>query len=173
VDEQQMLSAMNLNLLQIRTSGTSEAGIINSNETPDSKKRAACSKRSLPMTILAANSWLRRAVIAPVAGLVAALALLEFDDFLVAQGIPKEGTYLDEILMGLIVAAIAVGLDVYHENRLARVHQAAQLMGQLNHHIRNSLQAIVFSSSIAGDSACQDAIRVSIDRIEWALAKIS
>jgi hypothetical protein len=38
-------------------------------------------------------TWLRRGVIAPVAGLFAALRLLKIDDFPVTRGISKEGTY--------------------------------------------------------------------------------
>ena len=123
------------------------------------------------MAIWPANPWFRRGVIALVAGIGAALALFEMDDFLVEHGVPKEGTYLDEILIGVLVAVMAVGLDIYYHIRVTRVRQAAQLMGQLDHHIRNSLQAIVFSCSVAGDSAALDAIRTAVARIEWALTK--
>jgi hypothetical protein len=123
------------------------------------------------MAIWPANPWFRRTVIAAVAGLCAAVGLLKFDGFLVAHGAPKEGTYLDDILIGLLVGAFAVGLDLYHHLRVTRVRQAAVLMGQLDHHIRNSLQAIVLSSSMPQHSASQDAVRAAVGRIEWALAK--
>ena len=123
------------------------------------------------MAIWPANPWLRRGVIAPIAGLFAALGLFEIDNFLVTRGIPKEGTYLDEIFIGVLVAAMSVGLDFYYHIKVTRVRQAAVLMSQLDHHIRNSLQAIVFSCSVAGDSAALDAIRTAVARIEWALTK--
>jgi hypothetical protein len=123
------------------------------------------------MAIWPANPWLRRGVIAPVAGLFAALGLFEIDNFLVTRGIPKEGTYLDEILIGVLVAAMSVGLDFYYHIKVTRVRQAAVLMSQLDHHIRNALQAMIFSCSVEGDCVPQDAIRAAVARIEWALAK--
>jgi hypothetical protein len=66
---------------------------------------------------------------------------------------------------------MAIELEVYYHNKVTRVRQAAVLMSQLDHHIRNALQAIVFSCSVAGDCVPQDAVRAAVGRIEWALAK--
>jgi hypothetical protein len=66
---------------------------------------------------------------------------------------------------------MAVGLDVYYHIKTTRVRQAAVLMNQLDHHIRNALQAIVFLCSAKGDCVPQDAIREAVGRIEWALSK--
>jgi hypothetical protein len=114
----------------------------------------------------------RRLLASVVAGCVGFLALWAIDKSLVARGVSPAETYLDETLVGILVALLVLALDLYHEAKLRRIRQAAQLMGQLNHYIRNSLQVILYSSSMEPGPDSQEAVRTAVRRIEWVLEKL-
>lgn len=124
------------------------------------------------MAILARKPWVRRFLLSVVAGCGGFLALWTTDESLLARGIHPSKTYLDEILVGILVALLVLALDLYHEAKLRRIRQAAQLMGQLNHYIRNSLQVILYTSSMEPGPAAQEAVRTAVRRIEWVLEKL-
>ena len=124
------------------------------------------------MALRARNPWVRRLLASVAAGCGGFLALWLITRVLLARGIAPENTYLDEFLVGMLVALLILALELYHEAKLRRIRQAAQLMGQLNHYIRNSLQVILYSSSMPQGEVSQEAIRASVRRIEWVLEKL-
>ncbi|HEX7287446.1 MAG TPA: hypothetical protein VF532_14765 [Candidatus Angelobacter sp.] len=124
------------------------------------------------MAVPARNLWVRRLLMSVAAGCGGALALWAIDASLVAGGVSPGKTYLDEILVGILVALLVLALDLYHEARLRRIREAAQLMGQLNHYIRNSLQVILYSTSMQPGPDAQEAVRTAVRRIEWVLEKL-
>jgi hypothetical protein len=124
------------------------------------------------MAVLARKLWVRRLLFSVAAGCGGFLALWAIDKTLVARGVSPGNTYLDETLVASLVALLVVALDLYHEAKLRRIRQAAQLMGQLNHYIRNSLQVILYSSSMEPGPDAQEAVRSAVRRIEWVLEKL-
>jgi len=124
------------------------------------------------MTVSARKLWLRRLLLGFAAGCAGAFALWVIDEVLVRYGISPEKSLVDNILVGILVALLIVGLDVYHQAELRRLRQAAELMGQLNHYIRNSLQVILYSSSMQPGPDAQEAVRTAVRRIEWVLEKL-
>jgi hypothetical protein len=124
------------------------------------------------MAVRARNPWVRRLLAGVAAGCGGFLAMWLITKILVASHMSLENTYLDEFLVGLLIAFLVVAIEVYHEARLRRIRQAAQLMGQLNHYIRNSLQVILYSSSMPPSEVSQEAIRASVYRIQWVLEKL-
>jgi hypothetical protein len=124
------------------------------------------------MAMRARNPWVRRILFSVAAGAGGFLAVWVITRTLVAQGMQPENTYLDELLVGLLFAFLVLAIELYHEARLRRIRQAAQLMGQLNHYIRNSLQVILYSNSMQADPAAREAVRSSVRRIEWVLEKL-
>ncbi|HET7871814.1 MAG TPA: hypothetical protein VFL42_04840, partial [Terriglobales bacterium] len=101
------------------------------------------------------------------AGAGIALGLTWVDSFLVANGTPPEGTYLDEILAGMLAAGLVLVLDFYYADKLRRLREAAKLVRQLNHYIRNSLQVILYSNTTQPDPVAREALTKAVRRIEW------
>jgi hypothetical protein len=124
------------------------------------------------MAVRARNPWVRKLLACVAAGFGGFLALWLITRFLLARGIAPQNTYLDEFLVGILVTLLVLAIEVYHEAQLRRIRQAAQLMGQLNHYIRNSLQVILYSSSMPPSEVSQEAIRASVYRIQWVLEKL-
>jgi hypothetical protein len=72
-------------------------------------------------------------------------------------------------------SALATGLIVYlYERRQYRKHLARlRVIADMNHHVRNALQSIVF---VAGGTVPQEqqlkVIRDSVNRIQWTLTEV-
>lgn len=124
------------------------------------------------MAELARKPRSRKYLISGAAGCGGFIALWVITKGLVMHGLAPENTFLDEILVGILAASLAFALETYHEARLRRVRQAAELMGQLNHYIRNSLQVILSCSTMHPGPASQEAVRSAVNRIQWVLDKI-
>lgn len=124
------------------------------------------------MSIRAPKPEVRKFVVALAAGCGGFIALWAVEKMLVAGGMAPRRTYLDELLVGVMAALLALALETHHQAEMRRIRQAAQLMGQLNHYIRNSLQVILSCSTMNPGPASQEAIRSSVRRIEWVLDKI-
>lgn len=88
-------------------------------------------------------------------------------------GLRAETSFLDDFLMGSLVAVLVIALEAQHELEIRAEKQRAATIVQLNHHIRNALQTIVYVNSVNPNS--DDASRVSqaTQRIEWALREVS
>jgi hypothetical protein len=114
----------------------------------------------------------RKYLIVVMSGLGGAGALWVITKTLVANGMAPERTLLDELLVGLLAALLAWTLETRHETELRRLHHASQLLAQLNHYIRNSLQVILSCSAMHPGPASEEAIRGSVRRIEWVLDKV-
>jgi len=94
---------------------------------------------------------------------------------LARAGMHGESTFLDDALMGIFAA---VGLFFLLQQRdaereLNRQKQYASIIADLNHHIRNALQVIVYRTErdLPGMPELQD-IRDAVTRIDWALREI-
>ena len=124
------------------------------------------------MTARAGKPESRKYLIVVASGLGGALALWVITKSLVANGMAPERTYLDEVLVGILAALLAWALETRHEAQLRRLRQASELLAQLNHYIRNSLQVILSCSAMHPGPASEEAIRNSVRRIEWVLDKI-
>jgi hypothetical protein len=115
---------------------------------------------------------IRNFLVALAAGCGGFIVLWAVEKILVAVGMAPKETYLDELLVGIMAALLALALEMHHQAETRRIRQAAQLIGQLNHYIRNSLQVILSCSTMQPSPASAEAIRGSVRRIEWVLDKI-
>ncbi len=116
---------------------------------------------------------IRKYVIPLLAGLGMFAAVTLIDAILAKAGLHAEATYLDDLLLGSLTAALVFVLQLHHEHELERQRQSAMVIEQMNHHIRNALQVIVYRT----DPKTRDSqelldIRNSVDRIDWALREI-
>ncbi len=82
-----------------------------------------------------------------------------------------EATLVDDFLIGGLVAVLVITLEQQHQRELRRQQERIALIIELNHHIRNALQSIVY---VNAKNNGQDAalVREATKRIEWALTEI-
>ena len=82
-----------------------------------------------------------------------------------------EATLIDDFLIAGLAAALVITLEQQHQRELRRQQERISLIIELNHHIRNALQSIVYVNS---KNNGQDAalVREATKRIEWALTEI-
>jgi hypothetical protein len=104
------------------------------------------------------------------AGLGTILLSGSIDWYLAKIGLHAEATFVDNILLGLAVALLIFTLEVQH--LLREQKREFQVVFQMNHHIRNALQTIIFENSRNADREAAERVEKATARIEWALREI-
>jgi len=84
------------------------------------------------------------------------------------------GFELWEQALDTIFASTTVGLLIYlyERNRGRYLNDRLKMIELMNHHVRNALNIIVTSVYVHGYDKELNEIRVSVNRIEWALREI-
>ena len=117
-------------------------------------------------------SW-RRLAVPALSGLAMMFAVDLVDRGLVSAGLHAETTRVDDILLGLVAAALAFLLQRQQDRELRRQRQSAAVIEQMNHHIRNALQIIVARASLDHEAKPEfHQINYAVARIDWALREI-
>ena len=117
-------------------------------------------------------SW-RRYGIAGIAGIAMAIVVDLIDRGFVALGLHAETTRIDDILIGLVAAALVLFVQRQQVRELRRQQQSAAVIEQMNHHIRNALQVIVARASLEQETKPElRQIDDAVARIDWALREI-
>lgn len=99
-------------------------------------------------------------------GLFALGALVQ--SVLVRRGVRGMNEYLDDMLLGLFVGFLVFA---YEQRRRKAMLKRIQVIADMNHHVRNALQAITLSRY--ADHAQQiEVIDESAKRIQWALREL-
>jgi mannitol-1-phosphate/altronate dehydrogenase len=115
----------------------------------------------------------RRSFVTLLVGIGMFLAVYLVDGWLVAVGLHAESTWVDNILLSVVAAAMAFLLQKHQQRELRRQQQSAAVIEQMNHHIRNALQVIVSRTSLdQRDTPELEQINQAVARIDWALRKI-
>ena len=115
----------------------------------------------------------RRHVVTLLVGAGMFVAVYLVDAWLAAEGLHAESTWIDNVLLGLVAAALAFLLQRYQERELLRQRQSAAIIEQMNHHIRNALQVIVSRASLDQSTRPElQQIDEAVARIDWALREI-
>jgi hypothetical protein len=76
--------------------------------------------------------------------------------------------YLDDIVLGLLAGLL---IFVYEQRRYRVLMDKIRVIAEMNHHVRNALQAIALSR-FADESRQIQMLDESTRRIQWALQKI-
>ncbi len=115
----------------------------------------------------------RRILLAVLAAVVVFVVGATLDRLLVHE---HQSRFIAITFSDTLTAAIAGVLMFrilqYERERRERLRQKLEIIAQMNHHIRNALQVISFSAASAADQQQLEAIRQSMNRIQWALREI-
>jgi len=99
-------------------------------------------------------------------------AVYGIDAFLARIKLPAEATILDDTLLRFLVAILVFGIELRHQRELRRQQRHIAVIAEMNHHIRNALQTIVYATFNASDRHAVDEVREATKRIEWALREV-
>jgi len=102
-----------------------------------------------------------------------AIAVYFVDLLLGRVQLRADETILDNVLLALLAGVVAFLLEQRREHALARQRRRAEIIDQMNHHIRNALQIIVCQTNLEVSRPQElRAIASAVDRIDWALREI-
>ena len=115
---------------------------------------------------------LRNYLSAIVAGLVTATVVHGIDAYLARVKLPNDATILDDVLLGFLVGLLVFLLELHHQKEMVREQRKMVVVREMNHHIRNALQTIVFATSSASSREIIEEVKKATDRIEWTLREV-
>jgi signal transduction histidine kinase len=126
----------------------------------------------MPAAPAGLNIW-KMVGIALLAGLVVFVIGAGLDWLLVREHESRRLTIeISDTLAAVVAGALVFRLLQYEHERRRRLRQKLEVIAEMNHHIRNALQVISLSAASSGDQRQLDAIRDSMNRIQWALREI-
>ena len=100
------------------------------------------------------------------------VAVYVIDALLARLGLRADATFIDDVLLGILVAVLVMTLEVQHQRELHRQEARIAMVAEMNHHIRNALQAIVYVNATNADREAAVKVGEAAKRIEWALREI-
>jgi len=118
------------------------------------------------------SATLRIYLSAIAAGLVTAAVVHGIDAYLGHLKLPSDATILDDVLLGVMVAVLVLLLELHHQKELVQEQRKIALVREMNHHVRNALQTIVFATSTASDREIVEKVKEATERIEWTLREV-
>ena len=77
-----------------------------------------------------------------------------------------------DALGGAVAGALSFRLLQYERERRARLRQRIEVIANMNHHVRNALQVISFHAYSNADKEQLEAVKESMERIQWALKEV-
>lgn len=115
-----------------------------------------------------------RGLFRPVLTAVTLALVVAASLFLADQLSTHYGFKLWEQALDIVFASTIVGLLIYlyERNRSQYLNDRLKMIELMNHHVRNALNIIVTSVYVHGYDKQLNEIRVSVNRIEWALREI-
>lgn len=81
-------------------------------------------------------------------------------------------TDISDGVSAIIIAILSYRLFQYQRERDRAVYRRLQTIQEMNHHIRNALQVIAYSSDSSRNEKEVEAVRDAVQRITWALKEI-
>ena len=136
-----------------------------------------------PTTYVAANSdsapemrpmreW-RIVLYAVIAGLVMFVIGVGMDSMVVREGETRLLAFaLSDGLAAAVAGVLVYRLLKYEQERRERLRHKLAVISDMNHHVRNALQVISFHAYSNADREQLEAIKESMERIQWALKEI-
>lgn len=108
-----------------------------------------------------------------IAGLIMFVIGVGMDMMVVREGETRLIAFgVSDALAAAVAGILVYRLLHYERERRERLRQKLAIIADMNHHVRNALQVISFHASSNADQEQLDAIRDSMERIQWALKEI-
>jgi signal transduction histidine kinase len=79
---------------------------------------------------------------------------------------------ISDVISAVIAGLLFWKVAQYRRERRRALRQRLEMIGEMNHHIRNALEVIALSAHTSTDQQHMTDIRNSVDRINWALKEI-
>jgi hypothetical protein len=118
--------------------------------------------------MLTRNLWL----IAGAIGVVMFLGGLGFDLALLQHQETPAAIVLSNVLVGLLAATLVFTVLAFGRQQRRRIEERMNALIEVNHHIRNALQALAFTAGALQERKESAAINEAILRIRWALSEV-
>jgi hypothetical protein len=77
--------------------------------------------------------------------------------------------YVSDLYTCVIASVFSYLLMIYEKRRRMIMARRMAIAAEVNHHIRNALTAIVYSTSVQQDEPLQSVLKDATDRIDWVL----
>ncbi len=123
--------------------------------------------------------WFARATRAQLGLLVGGIGVGVFGinfalDFILAAeaASPVIGYVVSDGVAALLAVFIVLRIIQFSNERRAAVHRRLRMIAEMNHHVRNALDAIQMSAQLTRDRETVALITSEVNRIEWALREV-
>ncbi len=118
--------------------------------------------------------WLRSPyVLVGISFVLVTVVGFALDRLLLDTGVSRWHIVLfSNAITGAVAALFLAYRQQQHRREMELMEQRVQIVADMNHHIRNALQVIVYFAQNAQDRESADRLRDSIDRIQWALREV-
>jgi hypothetical protein len=80
--------------------------------------------------------------------------------------------YASDLYTCVIASVFSYLLMIYEKRRRTILARRMAIAAEVNHHIRNALTAIIYSTSVRRDQPLQDTLKDATDRIDWVLTTV-
>src|SRR5271156_3666631 len=80
--------------------------------------------------------------------------------------------YASDLYTCVIASIFSYLLMIYEKRRRTILARRMAIAAEVNHHIRNALTAIVYSTSVRRDQPLQSVLKDATDRIDWVLTTV-
>lgn len=77
--------------------------------------------------------------------------------------------YASDLYTCVVASVFSYLLMIYEKRRRMILARRMEIAAEVNHHIRNALTAIVYSTSVKRDPQLQSVLKDATDRIDWVL----
>jgi hypothetical protein len=118
--------------------------------------------------MLTGNLWL----IAGAMGLVMFVASVGFDLVLLQRQETPAVIVISNGLVALLAATLVYTLLAFGRRQRRLIMERMEALNEVNHHIRNALQALAFTAGALQGTKEGVTVNESIQRIQWALREV-
>ena len=83
--------------------------------------------------------------------------------------LPSRWRILDDLLLGVAAGFIVLW---YERLRTRALLQRLVIIREMNHHVRNALQVVIYAAAAHKDDDLAEQVREAVRRIDWALKEV-
>jgi hypothetical protein len=80
--------------------------------------------------------------------------------------------YASDLYTCVVASIFSYLLMIYEKRRRTILARRMAIAAEVNHHIRNALTTIIYSTSVRQDQSLQETLKDATDRIDWVLTTV-